>query len=55
MARSEMTLGELISFFYQEYLEAYGDEDLASVAAAASVNQLLMEQNEPEVRESEAA
>ena len=35
MHRNDMTLGELISFFYNEYLQEYGDEDLASVAAAA--------------------
>lgn len=37
-----LALGELISAFYDEYLALYGgDEDLASVAAAASVNKLI--------------
>ncbi|MDP6934946.1 MAG: hypothetical protein QGG40_18640 [Myxococcota bacterium] len=37
----DTTLGELVSAFYDEFLELYGDEDLASVAAAALVNNLL--------------
>ena len=35
------TLGELIQAVYEELLEVYGDEDLAAVAAAAMVNELL--------------
>lgn len=35
------TLGELIHLFYEEYLALYGDPELAAVAAAASVNDLL--------------
>lgn len=38
-----LALGELITAFYEEYLALYGDEDLASVAAAASVNKLLLQ------------
>jgi len=34
-------VGELIAFFYQEYLGIYGDEDLASVATAATINEIL--------------
>ena len=34
-------LGELISLFYDEYLALYGDPDVASVAAAATINDLL--------------
>lgn len=40
--RHEVTLGELITLFYEEYLERYGDEELASVATAASINELLI-------------
>lgn len=36
-----LNLGEMISMFYQEYLDMYGDEELASVAAAATINDLL--------------
>jgi hypothetical protein len=43
-----LTLGELISLFYEEYLALYGDEELASVAAAATINELLREQDEEE-------
>ncbi len=35
------TLGDLISLFYEEFMEMYGDEELASVAAAAVINDLL--------------
>lgn len=37
----EATLGELISTVYEELLSMYGDEELASVAAAAVINDLL--------------
>lgn len=35
------TLGELISALYEEFLAVYGDPELASLATAASVNELL--------------
>ena len=35
------TLGELIAEIYDEMMALYGDEDLASVAAAALVNDLI--------------
>lgn len=35
------TLGDLISLFYEEYLDQYGDAELASVATAVSVNEIL--------------
>ena len=41
MANIDTTLGELISVFYEEFMEIYGDEDIASVAAAAVINDLL--------------
>ena len=53
--QSKMTLGELISFLYEEYLDVYGDEDLASVAAAATINKLIMDANTGELLEAEAA
>ena len=34
-------IGELISLFYQEFLALYGDEELASVAAATVITDLL--------------
>lgn len=36
-------LGALIDVLYQQYLEAWGDPDLASVAAAATVNDMITE------------
>jgi hypothetical protein len=34
-------LGELISTIYEQFLAQYGDEELASVATAAVINDLL--------------
>ncbi len=34
-------LGELISSFYEHFLAMYGDEELAAVATAAVINDLL--------------
>ncbi len=45
---SRMTLGELISTVYEEFLDLYGDEELAAVAAAAVVNDLLATSDEEE-------
>ena len=36
-----MTLGELISFFYNFYLRKYGDPDRASVETANVINAML--------------
>jgi hypothetical protein len=36
-----VSLSELVSVFYEEYLALYGDEVLAAVAAAATINELL--------------
>ena len=42
MFRSHDTnIGELISIFYARFMELYGDEELASVATAAVINDLL--------------
>ncbi len=37
----DTNIGELISLFYQQFLDIYGDPDLASVAAAALINEVL--------------
>ncbi len=39
----DTNLGEMITVFYEEYLALYGDEDLASVAAAATINEMLIQ------------
>lgn len=51
------SLGDLITVFYDEYLALYGDEDLASVAAAATINKLIgqLELEEEEGYREEAA
>ena len=43
-----VNLGDLINLFYQEYLELYGDQELASVAVAATINEMLADSNSPE-------
>lgn len=49
----ETNLGELISIFYARFLELYGDEELASVATAAVINDLLSaEQSRAAVRDA---
>jgi hypothetical protein len=39
--QTQTTLGDLISVLYDEFLAVYGDEDMASVAVAATVNDWL--------------
>ena len=41
MPTPEPNLTDLITLFYDEYLALYGDEELASVAAAATINDIL--------------
>jgi hypothetical protein len=36
-----LALGDLITAFYTEYLALYGDEDLAAVATAATVDKIV--------------
>lgn len=40
------TLGDLITTIYEEFLILYGDEDQASVATAAAVNEILSQQED---------
>lgn len=39
--RTQTTLGDLISVLFDEYMEIYNDEELASVAVAATVNDMF--------------
>lgn len=42
MTRIQNTnIGDLISIFYARFMAIYGDEDLASVATASVINELL--------------
>ncbi len=41
MNSTTVSLADLITLFYDEYLALYGDEELASVAAAATINDIL--------------
>jgi len=40
---TQTTLGDLISVIYEELLELYGDAELASVATAAVINDMLID------------
>lgn len=40
------TLGDLITVLYDEFLAMYQDEELASVAVAATINDLLLDASE---------
>lgn len=40
----QTSLAEIISALYEEFMTLYGDEELASVATAAVVNDLLSRQ-----------
>ncbi|MDP2314151.1 MAG: hypothetical protein Q8P41_14710 [Pseudomonadota bacterium] len=48
-------LGELISTIYEEFLAQYGDEELASVATAAVINDLLTTSGPRRAEREEAA
>lgn len=41
MSDSTPDLGALITLFYDEYMALYGDPELASVAAAETINSIL--------------
>lgn len=42
------SLTDLIRIFYDEYLALYGDEELASVAAASAINSILTTERAPQ-------
>ena len=49
----DTSIGELISIFYARFMELYDDEDLASMATAAVINDLLLaERNRTPVRDA---
>ena len=43
MTRMNTTVGDLVNLFYAEFMAIYGDEELAQVATAATINDLLAE------------
>jgi hypothetical protein len=54
------TLGDLITVLYDEFLAVYGDEELASVAVAATINDMLSDsleasRSDPAFLEADAA
>ena len=49
-----MSLGDLISKLYEEYLTLYNDPDMAAVATAASINELLSQEKEDKNTDSAA-
>ena len=52
MRNTTYNLADLINLFYEEYLALYGDEELASVAAAATINDILSERAMNEAAQS---
>ncbi len=46
----KLNLGDLINMFYEEYLALYQDEDVASVAAAATINNILRDADERDLQ-----
>jgi len=45
--KQEKSIGEIIAKLFDEYLEHYEDEALASVAAAATMNDILNSLKQP--------
>ena len=54
-SQTHTSVGELISLFYEEFLAKYGDEELASVATAAVINDLLTAPSTRRTQRDEAA
>ena len=54
---TQLSIGEIISNLFEEYLKEYEDEQIASVATAATVNKWLceLETPPPAVEEAEQA
>ncbi len=50
----ETTLGDLIHVVYESMLATYGDPDIASVATAAVVNEVLAGRARPETSKNAA-
>ncbi len=48
MDRTGTTLGELIHVFYEELVAEYKDEELASVIAAALINEMILTGHQPD-------
>ena len=46
---TDSTLGDLIAVVYEEFMAIYGDEELASVATAPLVNDMLSRAAEDEL------
>lgn len=47
--KRQTDIGELISIFYSQFLELYGDAELASVATATVINDMLAASASPSV------
>jgi hypothetical protein len=47
-SRTVVSLGDLVEALYEEYLSVYGDPELAEIAAAATVNDLLITELSPD-------
>jgi hypothetical protein len=44
---TQMSIGEFISNLFEEYLQVYEDEQMATIATAATVNEMICEMDTP--------
>ncbi len=49
------TLGDLVLRIYEEYLDVYGDKEIAELATSVTVNEMLLESVHDQGRRHEAA
>lgn len=47
MQKHQTDIGELIASFFQQFMDVYEDEQIAAVATAAAINDLLSQQAVP--------
>ncbi|KKU40576.1 MAG: hypothetical protein UX57_C0014G0021 [Candidatus Uhrbacteria bacterium GW2011_GWE2_46_68] len=48
-----VSLGDFVAVFYEEFLALYGDEEMAAVAAAGAINELMAVGAEEEIPSEE--
>lgn len=55
MSAPTRTVGELLTLLHERFMAEYGDEELASIATAAVLNDLLSLRDNPDAFLEEAA
>jgi hypothetical protein len=46
-----MMVGEMIEQIYEHFMELYGDDEIATVATAATINEILGQQGQNKIEE----